>query len=586
MSNFKRVLSLVLVVLMIVPMFALPTSAAETCSIIINYVYVNGNHAAPQYTATVASGSSFKQTVTSPEVQGYAPDRAEVIFDLESVESDITETVTYSPAEVNYTVNHYQQNIADDKYTLFETETKTGFTESEVGANLAKKYDGFTALLYDTATTIAADGSTVVDIYYDRNYYMLSLDLAGGYGAEPVYARYGAPIEIATPEKPGYTFSGWNPTAPETMPAANTTLTAQWNAGQATYVVQYWQENANDNDYSFVEQKTRTANTGDTVSGSNDKTYAGFTYDYDHAGTNVTVNGDGSTVVNVYYKRNVYEVNFYEYKSSGLFGGSWQVTKTITAKYGAFIGDKWPGNGWYVSKSSSDSTAQSYLSVMPLGGKNFYGQQTGSYTATATYYVEALPGESGTTVSGKTYKEHHKDTAKYDEDFWGGGLSVTDEERYELEGFECNKSISAKNGDNYNGAKFYYTRKSFDLVFDDQYGTQVSEKLPFEQVLSESVNYKNNYVPAYPATLEAGAYSFGGWYADPGCTHAVDWTAKMPAATVVLYAKWTPITHTVRTFLTKDEVATGNPIQTWENIPHRSVINPAPADPENGNYDT
>ena len=116
MSNFKRVLSLVLVVLMIVPMFALPTSAAETCSIIIKYVYVNGNHAAPQYTATVASGSSFKQTVTSPEVQGYAPDRAEVIFDLESVEKNITETVTYSPAEVNYTVNHYQQNIADDKY--------------------------------------------------------------------------------------------------------------------------------------------------------------------------------------------------------------------------------------------------------------------------------------------------------------------------------------------------------------------------------------------------------------------------------------------------------------------------------------
>lgn len=124
------------------------------------------------------------------------------------------------------------------------------------------------------------------------------------------------------------------------MPAENMQLTAQWNVGQATYVVQYWQENANDDNYSFVEQVTRTANTGDTVSGSNDKTYAGFTYDY--ADPNVTVNGDGSTVVNVYYKRNVYEVNFYEYKSSGFFGGSWQVTKTITAKYGAFIGDKWP----------------------------------------------------------------------------------------------------------------------------------------------------------------------------------------------------------------------------------------------------
>lgn len=78
---------------------------------------------------------------------------------------------------MNFTVNHWQQNIADDKYTLESNETKQGYTESQVGANLAKKDNGFTALLYDTTTTIAADGSTVVDIYYDRNYYMLSLDL-------------------------------------------------------------------------------------------------------------------------------------------------------------------------------------------------------------------------------------------------------------------------------------------------------------------------------------------------------------------------------------------------------------------------
>ncbi len=61
MSNFKRVLSLVLVVLMIVPMFALPTSAAETCSIVIKYVYVNENQAAPPFTATVTKGSAFSQ---------------------------------------------------------------------------------------------------------------------------------------------------------------------------------------------------------------------------------------------------------------------------------------------------------------------------------------------------------------------------------------------------------------------------------------------------------------------------------------------------------------------------------------------
>ena len=61
MSNFKRVLSLVLVVLMIVPMFALPTSATETCSIIINYVYENDYQAAPPFTATVAKGQILRE---------------------------------------------------------------------------------------------------------------------------------------------------------------------------------------------------------------------------------------------------------------------------------------------------------------------------------------------------------------------------------------------------------------------------------------------------------------------------------------------------------------------------------------------
>ena len=200
---------------------------------------------------------------------------------------------------------------------------------------------------------------------------------------------------------------------------------------------------------------------------------------------------------------------------------------------------------------------------MPLGGKNFYGQQTGSNTSTATYYVEVLPGESGTTtVSGKTYKVHHVDTAKHG---WGN-LTVTDEERYDIEGFTCNKSISTSNGSNYNGAKFYYTRNSYELVFDDQYGTQVSESLPFEQVLSESVNYKNNYVPTYPATLEEGAYQFGGWYTDPGCKQPVDWNAKMPAAKVVLYAYWAPVQHTV-TFA-KNE---GEQPEHSENVDHGAL---------------
>lgn len=640
MKTWKRALALVLALVMALSLVALPSFAEgeekDTYSVVIKYVFADGSQAAPSWTATLARGSAYRNTVTSPTVVGYTPDRATVELDYTAINDDVTETVIYKPAEVSFTVKHYQQNTDNDNYTLADTETRTGYTESEVGAGLAKtSYEGFTALLYDTTTKVAADGSTEVEIYYDRNYYLLNLDLAGGWGADPIYARYGAVISLSSPTKSGYTFAGWDPKAPANMPAKNQTLTAKWTASNVEYRVQYWQENANDSKYSYVESQTVTAKAGDVVSGEtykDSKFYNGFTYD--HADTNVTVAGDGSTVVNVYFNRNLYTVTFKNgqqiltcgkeehshtytgsYKEGGVFGigattyyyggcypagsnGSGGATKgnticgkeehthssrcyttsdlTITAKYGAFIGDQWPGNGWYVD--TSGKTAQSYLAVMPLGGKTFYGQQTGSYTATATYYVEVLPGESGTTVSEKTYKVHHTDTAKCGRD----GLTVTNEERYDLEGFTCNEAISTKNKADYDGAKFYYTRNTYTLGYNDQYGNTVKEDLPYEQVLSKSKN--REYVPAYPEGLEAGAYEFAGWYLDPEGTREVDWNAKMPAAKVVLYAKWAPKTHTVRTFLTEEAMNAGTaPIDTWENVPHRSTIK-KPENPTNGQY--
>lgn len=588
-----------------------------TYTIIINYQFADGRQAANQWSATVANGTPFTQDVTSPTVVGYAPDLSVVHVDS-SVAT--TYTVNYHPAQVDFTVKYYQQNVNDDKYTSAGTQVFHGYTEDPVSkyatgtSGFAVNYDGFTRLLYEDTATIAADGSTVVELYYDRNYYLMNFDLDGGYGVEPIYARYGAPISVGTPTKPGYTFDGsWTPALPDTMPVNGGTYTAKWTAGNAKYVVQYWQENANDDGYSYVEKADKTGTVGTTVSGSNDKSYQGFTYNNEKTDKNVTIKGDGSTVVNVYYDRNVYTVTFPKGK---LTCGKVEhehsheecCTKTgwhmycnakkcpygyehthnsdcysdlvIEAKYGAIIGDKWPGGAWFVD--TSENTAQSYLSVMPLGGKTFYGRQTGGYTDTATYYVESLPGESGIVVSGRTYKQHHTDTAAHGRYV---NLTVSNEERYDLEGFTCNTDISTQNGEGYDGAEFYYTRNSYELVYNDQYGTEKTERLPYEQTLSQSVN--RNYVPAYPSgSLEAGAYTFGGWYTDPGCTHLVDWTAKMPAAKVVLYAKWAPVTHKVTTWLTDAQETPVNVGDTGSNeqtVNHRGLAT-KPVTPINGGY--
>lgn len=230
----------------------------STYTILINYVFADGKQAAPSWSATVATGSTYTQDIQSPVVVGYTP--SETVVHVNTSEAK-TYTVTYQAAEVDFTVKHYQQNVSNDEYTLADTETKNGFTESAVGAGLAKTdYTGFYSLLYDTTTTIAADGSTVVKVYYDRYYYLMNFDLDGGYGVEPIYARYGAAISVDTPTKPGYSFGGWSldgstvSALPATMPAENRTYKAVWTADDTAKVtVVFWGENADDEGYSYIK---------------------------------------------------------------------------------------------------------------------------------------------------------------------------------------------------------------------------------------------------------------------------------------------------------------------------------------------
>ena len=244
----------------------------DTYTIRIDYVFADGKQAANPWTATVATGNTFVQDITSPTVVGYAPDQPEVHVETSAAK---VYTVTYQPAEVDFTVEHYLQNTTNDKYTLESTETKKGITESQVGENLAKSYTGFYKLLYDGTTKIAADGSTVVQVYYDRSYYLMNFDLDGGYGVDPIYARFGTSIgEVKTPTKAGYTFVGWAETKdgakidslPATMPAEHKTYYAIWEGtDKAKVTIVIWGENADDEEYSYYKNAEVMAETGSTL---------------------------------------------------------------------------------------------------------------------------------------------------------------------------------------------------------------------------------------------------------------------------------------------------------------------------------
>ena len=336
--------------------------------------------------------------------------------------------------------------------------------------------------------------------------------------------------EETTPTKPGYTFAGWYNGSDKvengTVVTAPMTLKAYWTASEVNYTVIHWWENADDDGYSFHESEINTGLTGTEVN-AKAKSYKGFTA---QPVTKKTIKGDGSTIVSVYYKRNIYKVEFFSE------GGRRQYTDlTIEAKYEQDISKQWPtkdGSSSWLTKPNGN-TFQANIATMPLGGAKFYGPKTGYGTETAYYYVQVLPGETGTVnVNGIQYKLDHKDASPGS---YYSSTSVTVEDQYPLKGYTFNEGPSTKIGQRYNGAKFYYTRNSYKIKFINKGKEDKSVEKKYEQSISSE-----NYTPVRPGSLP-DYYTFDGWYDNELCEgEAFDFNGKkMPAQNVTLYAKWT-----------------------------------------------
>lgn len=617
----------------------------QTFTITINYVDNNDQQVADPWTATVMAGGTYQSVVKSPVVVGYTADQAEITVGGENIQEDQNFTVKYTPAVVKFSVKHLLQNVSNDEYTQNgDPEIRNGNTGDAVGETLAKLYPGFYSLKYDATVKIAGDESTVVEVKYDRYYYLINFNLDGGYGVEPIYARYGAPINVGNPQKPGYTFTGWSGEIPETMPVIENPLsfTAKWKEGTAGFTVVFWYENANDNGYSVAgtftpanvapgTQKSSGDYQNQSFEGRDDKH---FTYNTDKVET-VNVKGDGSTVLNVYYTRNTYTLTFkeggakvlscgkVEHKHSDScckYGGTgfdhWYHRDsccklglsehthsnscykysdlTITAKYGADIhsnfsikdGDEtiW----WVVPEGCQSFVPGNNLGTIDtMPGENITFEKKASESgAKIYYYVETLNGEAGdTTHNGKNYKQYKVVDLKY-----STRVSLTyAEEFHPITGFTQGDSnpYLPKDGkvrmerNNY----LYYTRNSYELSFYN-YNAVVDGKGGSVQYEAPLSSY--SFEPEYPDKLEKNAYVFDGWYTTSGCyegSKADLSTLTMPASDLVLYAKWVPKTHTVKTYLTKDVLDNnGQAIQTWTDVPHGTAVKDPPADPERKPY--
>ncbi len=106
------------------------------------------------------------------------------------------------------------------------TPTRTGYTF----AGWWTAASGGTQI--SASTTVS--GNVTYYAHWTVNQYTVTFNANGGTGGTTKRQNYGTSLTAPTVTRTGYTLTGWSPSVPSTMPAGNTTYTAQWQINQYT----------------------------------------------------------------------------------------------------------------------------------------------------------------------------------------------------------------------------------------------------------------------------------------------------------------------------------------------------------------
>ena len=493
----------------------------------VNYVYSNGSLAAQPWVSHVESGVPCNLTAESPAIQGFTPDQTTVSFN-DAYTTDKTVTVTYKGAKVNYTVNHYLLNVDDTKPdTPAATETVPGETGLTTEAK-AKEYAGFTPRAISQGT-VNADGSTVVEILYERNYYTLTWNTGenASYIA-PEQVRYGAAVTKPdkNPTKVGYEFKGWE-NLQETMPAEDLVVTAKWEAAKrADYKIIYWTETVKEGVYTVNHVINGNGTVGSSIPNGSYKVPEGYktTPVAEKTDGDVKITADGTAVKNVYFARATYTITFMRWNSRKW---KWKEDESlrITARYGVDVSAKWEtacaDDGW--GPNSSGNIQYTLLANMPAENLTMYEKDAGSGKK-IIYYVEGLDGERTTYRTFEASSNVH----------------LTKEDQMSITGFTYSDWKQYNEWYEEPVLWLYYTRNSYNLRFENCQPMD-PESIKFEAKLSTG---KPSRDPGRPSYVDSD-YTFAGWYLDPGFKEPVNWNETMTEDGLTIYAKWEKPKYTV-----------------------------------------
>ena len=300
------------------------------------------------FVATVPEGYSYQRDVTSPVVEDYElvnPQQNVIKLDFTQVTEDQTIEVLYKPIEVSYKISHYKEDL-EGQFVLVEEEE----AKAQIGTKVSpvpKTYEGFSFQgLQETYTVPKTNDELQIELKYTRNNYQISFDSDGGTAVPGGIFKYEADLttfkaQVPQPTKPGYTFVRWEssestiPEIPEKMPAQDLTFTAIWQEGEATpYLIRYYIQNADDNEYSYAGSYRMFGKTGDTITppdpddptnphpglvfpdlSATEQKYWSWCFKRNTTMTeekngNKTITADGLATIDVYYDRIDLEVRY------------------------------------------------------------------------------------------------------------------------------------------------------------------------------------------------------------------------------------------------------------------------------------
>ena len=421
-----------------------------------------------------------------------------------------------------YMVRHWKQNI-DGKaeqqneynYTIAERKNLTGTTDTSVTPKI-NTYEGFTSPTVQTKT-ITGDGNLIIDYYYTRNKYTVTLNKGKGVAAvlgEGEYA-YGDEVTINVMVLAGYDWVKWSGENESrdlkvtfTMPAKNVEYTTVTMPNPNTkYTIKHWKQKLegkvdeyNEENYELVDTDELTGETDSRVSPET-KDYEGFKKP-DADGISVPITGEGTLVIDYFYKRNSYEVKLN--KGKGI--KEIQITGNITGEgkdrylyeeevtikailEPGYTWDKWIVGAPFVGiPEGSDTTVPDIVHTFTIGLEDV------EYTANAIPNTDTLykvqHWQQKLTGNADIHDETNYDLIDTDADLTG----TTDEEitpgTKEYAGFTAPQTQTVRIlGDGSLEVNYYYTRNTNTPYKVEHW----QENLPADNTETEEITNLDNY---------------------------------------------------------------------------------------------